>query len=454
MMQGPGLLVLLLLATGFIVVATSRWKVHPFIVLLAAAYGMAFASGIPVLDVEALVREGFARLMLSIGLIIIVGTLIGTLLEKTGAAITLAEAVLKYLGKRYPALAMSIIGYIVSIPVFCDSAFIILSSLKRSITVRTGCSPVTMSVALATGLFASHTLVPPTPGPIAAAGNLGLGDQLGLVIGVGLALSIVPVAAGCCWASWVGKRMPSIIDRSHDASDAKPNPAGSMQMVLPSLNKSLLPILMPLLLIAAGSFASYPGHPLGDGFVLSVLTLLGAPLNALLVGFIFALRLLPAWNETTLNGWMAEGLKSASNIVLITAAGGAFGHVLQATPVGSYLGERLADYQLGLILPFLIAAAFKTSQGSSTVAMVATSALMAPLLSSLGLDSTWGTVLSMMAIGAGAMTVSHANDSFFWVVAEFSDMDVKTAYRAFTLATLVQGVCTLLVILLLGVVLL
>ena len=445
-MQGASLLIVLLAAVAFVVIATSRWKVHPFIVLIVAAYGTALASGLPPLEVEALVREGFGSLMRHIGLIIIFGTLIGTLLEKTGAAITLAEAVLACVGKRFPGLAMSIIGYIVSIPVFCDSAFIILSSLKRSITLRTRSSPVMMSVALATGLFASHTLVPPTPGPIAAAGNLGLGDQLGLVIAVGLVLSIVPVTAGFLWASWLGRYTALTSQPASPSSDQD----DIDRLSLPPLNKALLPIIVPLILIAAGSVAVYPGQPLGDGILFMVLKGLGTPLNALIIGFLLALRLLPAWNEVTLNSWMGDGLKAAANILLITGAGGAFGHILQATSVGDHLGKALAHYELGLLLPFIIAAAFKTSQGSSTVAMVATSALIAPLLTVLGLNSTIGMIFSMMAIGAGAMTISHANDSFFWVVAEFSEMDVKTAYRAFSLATLVQGLSTLVVILILG----
>ena len=455
MSQGPYLIVLLVSAIAFVVIATSRWKLHPFIVLIVAAYGVALLSGLPPLEVEVMVRQGFGGIVSYIGLIIVFGTLIGTLLEKSGAAITLAETVLRLFGKRFPGLALSLIGYIVSIPVFCDSGYIILSSLKRSIVKRTGRSAVMMSVALATGLFASHTLVPPTPGPIAAAGNLGLSEQLGLVIIMGLSLSIVPVLAGYAWAVWAGKHYQSQED--FEAHGDGPLPVEQSVEELdentinrPSVNKAFSPIIVPIVLIALGSIAAYPTHPFGSDSVFILLSFFGKPLNALIVGFILALRLLPGWNEQTLNGWMGEGLKSAAIIILITGAGGAFGHVLKATPIGNYLGETLAQYQMGVLLPFIISAALKTAQGSSTVAMVTTSALIAPLLVTLGLDSEMGRVLAVMAVGAGAMTVSHANDSFFWVVAEFSGMDVKTAYRAFTLATLLQGLATISVIALLA----
>lgn len=441
--EGVGLLLILLLAIVFIVIATSRWKIHPFIVLIVAAYGVALASGLPFTEVEGLLREGFGKLVSYIGLIIIFGTLIGTLLEKSGAAIVLAEAIIKILGKRYPGVAMSMIGYIVSIPVFCDSAYIILSSLKKSIAERTASSPIMMSVALATGLFVSHTLIPPTPGPIAAAGNLGLDSELGLVIIAGLAISIVPLVAGYLWASWIGGRLdastsPCSVPVNHSISQPE-----ERYTSLPKLSTAVWPILAPILFIAMGSIAAYPGATWFSAPVQSLLLVLGKPLNALFIGFILSLRLLPEWSKVTLGDWMGQGLQTAGNILLITGAGGAFGHILQATPIGQYLGATLVQYELGLLLPFIVSAALKTSQGSSTVAMVTTSALVAPLLVTLGLDTTIGMVLTVMAIGAGAMTVSHANDSFFWVVAEFSDMTVETAYKCFTVATFIQGSSTL-----------
>ncbi|KGG81173.1 gluconate transporter [Caloranaerobacter azorensis H53214] len=444
MVQGPILLVILLLGIGFIVLSTSKWKLHPFISLLIAAYGIAFAAGMPVLKIGQTIRNGFGGILNYIGIVIILGTIIGTILEKSGAAITMADTVLKVVGEKRPGLAMSIIGYIVSIPVFCDSGYVILSSLKKSLAKRTKSSAVMMSVALATGLYATHTLVPPTPGPIAAAGNLGLENSLGLVIIVGLIVSIITMLAGYFWATLCGKKYKSAEDLEEltiSYEDVKKQYGN-----LPSPSKAFAPIIVPIVLITLGSIANFPTHPFGEGTLFTIFSFLGKPINALFIGFFFALSLLPKLDEETLSGWIGEGLKSAAIIIMVTGAGGALGQVLKSTPIGNYLGTTLAKYHLGIFLPFIIAAALKTAQGSSTVALVTTSALVAPLLSTLGLASEMGRVLTVMAIGAGAMTVSHANDSFFWVVTQFSGMDVSTAYKSQTLATLVQGLVTITVV--------
>ncbi|MTI67212.1 MAG: GntP family permease [Firmicutes bacterium] len=435
------LLLILLLGIGFIVLATSKFKLHPFISLLLAAYGIGFAVGMPVLEIGATIRAGFGGILEYIGIVIILGTIIGTILEKSGAAITMADTVLKVVGEKRPGLAMSIIGYIVSIPVFCDSGYVILSSLKRSLAKRTKASSVMMSVSLATGLYATHTLVPPTPGPIAAAGNLGLENSLGLVILVGFFVSIITMLAGHLWAKKCGKNLTSSEDLEQDVASLED--VKETYGDLPTPFGAFSPILVPIVLITLGSLANYPTMPFGEGTIYTVFSFLGKPINALIIGFLFSLNLLPKYDEETLSGWVKEGLKSAAIIIMVTGAGGALGTVLKSTPIGDYLGQTLATYHIGILLPFIIAAALKTAQGSSTVALVTTSALVAPLLSSLGLASVMGRVLTVMAIGAGAMTVSHANDSFFWVVTEFSGMDVATAYKSQTLATLIQGLVTI-----------
>ncbi|MGC9461947.1 GntP family permease, partial [Vibrio genomosp. F10 str. 9ZD137] len=180
-------LVLILLGViAFIVLSTTKYKLHPFLSLILAAFIAAFAYGLPADSIAKTIASGFGGILGYIGLVIVLGTIIGVILEKSGAAITMADTVIKVLGERYPTLTMTIIGYIVSVPVFCDSGFVILNSLKESLSHRLKTSSVAMSVALAAGLYATHTFIPPTPGPIAAAGNLGLESNLGLVIGVGI----------------------------------------------------------------------------------------------------------------------------------------------------------------------------------------------------------------------------------------------------------------------------
>ena len=434
------LMLVLLVSVLFIILGTTKLKLHPFIVLLLAAYFAGAMAGLAMLTIAASISTGFGSIMANIGIVIILGTIIGIILEKSHAAVKLAELVMKLVGKRFPALAMSIIGYIVSIPVFCDSAFIILSSLKKSLVQKTGKPSVTLTIALATGLYATHTFVPPTPGPIAAAGNLGLENQLGSVILMGLAVAAIAMLGGYFWAMYLGKRITFMAEpKTEDL-------ANYQEIKLPSGMLSIAPILVPIFLIAMRSVAVYPAKPLGEGYIALIFDFLGQPVNALFIGLFQSFLLFPKFNKETLTGWIGDGISAAAPILLITGAGGAFGAILKETQIGETIGNLLADYQLGIFLPFIIAAAFKTAQGSTTVALVATSALIAPLLAGIGLDTTMDKVLVVMATGAGAMTISHVNDSYFWVVTQFSGMDVKTGYKTHTIATLIQGVVSMIFI--------
>lgn len=450
-------LVLILIGViAFIVIATSKFKLHPFLTLILAAFIAAFAYGLPSGDIAKTITTGFGNILGYIGLVIVLGTIIGIILEKSGAAITMADVVIKVLGKRFPTLTMSIIGYLVSIPVFCDSGFVILNSLKQSMANRMKVSSVSMSVALATGLYATHTFVPPTPGPIAAAGNLGLESNLGLVIGVGLFVAAVAALAGMLWAN----RFASVEPDGEGAEELKAQAADFEALkqsygTLPSPLKAFAPIFVPILLICLGSIANFPSAPLGKEGLFSLLVFLGQPVNALLIGLFLSLLLLKSDNKIAeFSERISQGLVAAAPIILITGAGGAFGAVLKATPIGDFLGSSLSALGVGIFMPFIVAAALKSAQGSSTVALVATSALVAPMLGDIGLGSDMGRVLTVMAIGAGAMTVSHANDSFFWVVTQFSRMSVKQAYKAQTMATLIQGVTAMLTVYVLSLVLL
>ncbi len=451
----------LLGVVALIVLATTWLKLHPFLALLLGALIAGFGFGLPSPDVVSTATGGFGGILGGIGIVIVLGTAIGVLLERSGAAVTMADSVVRLIGQRFPTLTVSIIGYIVSIPVFCDSGYVILNSLKESLARRTKTSMVAMSVALATGLFATHTLVPPTPGPIAAAGNLGLESQLGLVIVVGLFVAAVAAAAGLFWASRFtgvepdGEGAQELVQATEEFEELK-----ASYGTLPTPTAAFAPILVPILLICLGSVAALPAQPFGTGPVADVLGFVGTPVIALLIGLAVALPLVgsPSRVATAERGvgsptsWRArfqtdinDAILASAPILLITGAGGAFGAVIQASDIADFISENLSGLGIGVFMPFLVAAALKSAQGSSTVALVTTSALVAPLLGDLGLDSDLGRVLVVMAIGAGAMTVSHANDSFFWVVTQFSKMSVAQAYRAQTMATLIQGVTAIVV---------
>jgi len=446
------LFVVIALSVVLVVVITAVFKVHPFLSLLLGAFFVGIASGMPLLTVVENVNDGFGGLMKSIGIVIVAGTIIGVILEKSGAAYRMAEVVLRLIGEKRPQLAMSIIGYIVSIPVFCDSGFIILSSLKKALAKRSKVAIASMSVALATGLYATHTLVPPTPGPIAAAGNIGAENYLGTIILIGLFVAIPAVIVGYFWAVKVASK----IEVAEDTEEGGLNYEEIIESFgkMPSTFKAFLPIVLPIVLIGIGSIAAINGEDTG---LINFLRFLGAPSVALLFGVLAAFLLLPKFNEETLSGWIGDALKEAAPILLITGAGGAFGKVISNSGVADLIAnmnmEALAGGALFLLIPFIIAAALKTAQGSSTASLVITSTLIAPLLPSMGIEGAIPLALVVMAIGAGAMTISHVNDSFFWVVTQFSGMTVTDAYKAQTMATLLQGVTTIVVTMLLWTVL-
>lgn len=430
------LVLLLLLSIAFIVFATTRLDLHAFLALLVAAFGFGILSGMPPADVVKAVNEGFGGTIGSIGIVILFGTVIGIFLEKSGGAFRLADAVLKATGPRHAPLAMTIMGYTVSIPVFCDSGFVILASLNKAVAAKAGVSLAATAIALSLGLYATHTMVPPTPGPVAAAGILGA--DLGLVILFGAIVAAIAAAAGWLFAVTVAARVAIPPYRADEQPDGV---ATAAPLEAPSAVKSLLPILIPILLIVLRSLAELPDRPFGTGSLQSALSFLGQPVVALGAGVLLVLPLPHRFQRRMLsaNGWVGEAVINAAIILTITGAGGAFGRVLQTSGIAAVIGENLAGANLGVFLPFLIAAGIKTAQGSSTVAIITASGIMAPLLPALGLGGDAARALVVVAIGAGSMVVSHANDSFFWVVTQFSNMDTKQGYRLQTVGTLVQG---------------
>ena len=427
------LLLLLVLSIVFIVLATTKLQLHPFLALLITAFGFGILSGMPLPDVVKSVNDGFGGTIGYIGIVILAGSIIGTFLEKSGGAYRLATSTLRLTGEKNVPLAMGCVGYVVSIPVFCDSGFVLLSSLMKALARKAGITLAASAIALSLGLYATHTMVPPTPGPVAAAGIIGA--DLGLTIMWGLLVSLFALIAGWLFATQVAARVH--IDPDGHTDHTPPSLVDS-----PSAFKSLLPIMLPILLIVLRSIAELPEKPLGTGPVIGLLGFLGQPVVALLIGVALATLLPKKLDRAMLSsgGWVGEAILAAATIIIITGAGGAFGKVLQNSGIAQIIGENLTGSPLGILLPFVIAAGIKTAQGSSTVAIITTASLVAPLLASLGLDSDTAKALVVVVIGAGSMVVSHANDSYFWVVTQFSNMDVKTGYRLQTLGTLVQGV--------------
>ncbi len=437
----------LFILTGIIVlivVATIKYKVHPVFSLTAAGIISGLLFGLSPESVMRTIGEGFGKTLSGIGLVIAFGTIIGTFLERTRGTEVLANTILRWVGLKRSPLALNLAGLVISIPVYCDSGFVILSSLNYALSKKSGIKMAIFAIALATGLYSAHVFIPPTPGPLAAAAILEA--DLGLVMLFGLLVAVCVSLTGYGWALLIGKRLTT--GEKEDEITPIVNETEA-SVAPPGLLQTLLPILLPLVLIALKSIAEYPTQPFGATIFAKTAGFLGNPIVALFIGVILCFLLLGRGRSKAKQAWVGDSLKQAGSIVLITGAGGAFGAVLRTLDFESLLNITSASGWGGLLLAFGIAAVLKTAQGSSTVSIITTAAIIAPLLTTFGLESIIDKALAVLAIGAGAMTVSHVNDSYFWVVAEFSKMDMKTALRGHSLATLFQGLVGILVILVL-----
>jgi GntP family gluconate:H+ symporter len=438
-MSGIYMFSVIILSVIAMVLAISKLKIHPFLVLTTISILVGLLCGMDAATVVDTVKSGFGSILGAIGIVILAGTIIGTILEKTGAALTMANSILHLVGKDKSALTMAATGYVTGIPVFCDSGFVILSPIARALAEQSNKSLAVLATALSAGLYATHCLVPPTPGPIAMAGTLNA--NLGLTILIGLMVSIPATIAGLFYATKVASKV-----------DIKPNPENTVEELqekygkLPSALHSFAPILVPIILIAFKSIADFPSAPFGKGSFANSLSFIGNPVVALLIGIAIATTLIPVSEKPNKLNWVSKGVTNAAGILAITGAGGAFGAILKSLPIADALAGSLLNLHIGVLLPFIIAALLKTAMGASTVAMIVTSAMIAPLMSTLGFDSEIAKVLVIMAIGAGSMTVSHANDSYFWVVSQFSDMNTKEAYKCQTGVTAVMGITTIVII--------
>ena len=428
------LIILLIASIILIVVSTSKFKVHPFLALIFTAILFGLFSGMPLDEIVASVNQGFGGTIGQIGIVIIAGVMIGTFLEQTGGAYAMAGRILKITGKKRVPLTMSIIGYIVSIPVFADSGLVILMPLNKALSKQAKISLAGTSVALALGLITTHCLVPPTPGPIAAAGILEA--DLGLVIILGVGVSIFTMIAGWLYATQIAARY--YIDPNPDLTQAA---LEEKLKQAPRATKAFLPIVVPILLIVLRSVSDFPTEPFGGGGLKDVLGFVGNPVIALLIGLLIAFTLPRKFDREMLSttGWIGQSLVNAALIVMITGAGGAFGMILRNSEIAAVLGDYLVDARIGILLPFLVATALRIAQGSSTVALITTASLMVPLMDPLGFDTGMARALVVLAIGAGSMVGSHANDSLFWIFTQMTGMDVKTGYRLHTVGTIVIG---------------
>ena len=415
----------------WIVIGTSKVKLHPFLVLLSASFLLAILLGIKPIEMIILIQKGFGNIIQNIGLLILFGTIIGIALEESNGTLSIAQGILKRLTRLPLAYAISCIGYLVSIPVFCDAAFVILSHLNKTLSKKTKPPLVGLTVALSTGLFAPHVLVPPTPGPLAAASNLQLENIL-LLIFMGGIIAFILIIIGGSYGNYLIKKNKYTFEEG-DEDQSKNEKISDV----PGFTLAILPILFPIILMGAGTLIKFLPP---DFIIIDLLNLITQPTFALGIGMLFAFRLFINNNKTNINKSIKKGVIQAAPILIITGMGGSLGSIIQTIPLHDFAKDISSYQSLGILIPFGIAALLKTAQGSSTVAIITTSSIVFPLLPLLNLDSEIGKVWVIMSLGVGSMTVSHANDSYFWIVSQMSGMDVKTAYKTHTMGTLLQGV--------------
>ena len=444
MISGWPLLLVICIAILFIVLACTKWKWHPFLALLIASLGTGLVVGIPVTGIAKIAAEGFGQMMTHIGLVVILGTLIGTVLEKSGATLRIADSIIALFGKHRPVMAITIIGSVIGIPIFCDSGYVILSGLTRPLAKESGKSHPAIVGGLSGGLYITHTLLPPHPGSLAGAANLGLGSHLGIVIMMGLIISIPVTIVTWLFADKVTSKLKTEVD-------VEPVKLAELNG-LPSLTKSILPVIIPVLLIAIGSLSSIIDLP---DPLNKWLQFLGHPIIALLIGL--ALSLLPVKRSQSgqFQQWMKEGAAHAGPILILVGAGGVFGNLLKQTPLAEMFqqwvsGDATTGRMSILFIAFAIGSLLKTAQGSTTSAIIVATSILGPVAAVAGFARPIELSLLLSATAAGAMMISHANDAYFWVIAQFSGLTMQQTYRTFSLSTLIMGLATISVVMILA----
>ena len=432
--------ILLIISILLIVLLSSKFKFNTFYVLFTVAILVGLTAQFSGEEVIKNLKVGFGHTLEKIGLLIILGTTLGVILDKTNATISIANYILEKTGEKYAGVAITLIGFIIGLPIFCDSGFIVLSGLLYSLGKKVKDSHVFFTVCLAGSLYSVHCLVPPHPGITAAAGLMNV--ELGQTMLLGIFLAIPGTIIAYFWGKYSGKKYQHLHSETIDLHEDMPN-LSTLKLPKPLL--SFLPIIVPIALISLKSIILL-NPTIFSEMILSLVKFVGDPIVALFIGILISITLFEKIEKVKLNHLLESAIEKAGPILAIIAIGGAFGEIIKMLDLGKVFGATITQYHVGLFIPFILTLIFKTAQGSSTVAIISSASIIFPLLPSLGLDSEWGRQITLMAMGAGSMMVSHANDAYFWVVSRFGNLSTDLALKSYTIMTVLMGLITFLMV--------
>lgn len=433
---GSQMILGLVIGIALLIFLILKTKIHAFLALIIAAATTGLIGGMPPNAVLDAISKGFGGTLGNIGIIIGFGVMMGQIFEVSGAAERMAQTFIKKLGKGKEEIALAITGFLVSIPIFCDSGFVILSPLAKAISKKTKKSVVTLGVSLAAGLVITHSLVPPTPGPVGVAGIFGV--NVGTLILWGIILAIPMTIATVAYARYIGKEIYQIpaedgegwirpktiepvLDSKYDEDDKN----------LPSTFMSFAPIIIPIILILLNTVTSALKV---EGTAATIISFLGAPVIAVGIGLIVSIYgLAGKYSREETIEYMETGIKSAGIIILVTGGGGALGAVLRESGAGDYIANLIAQTSLPpILLPFIIATLVRLIQGSGTVAMITAASITAPILTNMNVNPVFGALAACI----GSLMFSYFNDSYFWVVNRLLGItDAKEQIRVWSVTT-------------------
>ncbi|WP_198666194.1 GntP family permease [Tropicimonas sp. IMCC34043] len=413
----------LALAIFILIFLVVKTKVHAVVALVIAASIAGLIGGMMPSDVVSSITTGFGKTLSTIGLVIGFGVMMGRVLEVSGAAEKMAYTLVRWLGEKKEEWALVITGYIVSIPIFCDSAFVILTPLVKALARSTGKSILTLGICLAGGLMLTHHAVPPTPGPLGVAGIYNV--DIGLMIFWGVVFTIPGTFVIVAYARRMGPRIEKMIEKDTGedigaAYRAFKVAADERDKELPSLLLSTAPLILPIVLIFLNTIATLivkaSGDPTLAGSVpVQIASFIGNPVIAVGIGLLVAVyTLLPKTPRNDAIKYMEQGVESAGIILLVTGAGGALGAVLRDSGAGDVIGQSVAGLPIpAILIPFVIASLVRLIQGSGTVAMITGASISAPILAAM---PDVNMVFAAQAASIGSMVFGYFNDSYFWVI--------------------------------------